>query len=641
MSFREKYVRYWINFAVFHSSMYLIYDRLKLETINSIKKISIIQLNRQFFSKYKYLIKRGQRVDENNLRLDKCNDVKTLNKQDEIVVNRRTRLPKFGEWVRFYYFLTIVFYFVLFFLHAIICLLNFRIFSSLRYLDCYLPGRFLIGSRVTDGSKFIALVMCIYQLTGRITFFLMKPDFELFCVEFLMFNYNEVLMWEIRLASCERDLERDQGDDNKFDRVIAKIGGGKTNYNSENNNKFDNIEFNYLYNSIVSFRSKFLNDGSRGLILRPNRTIKSWRFLINTSFCYILSASLIVIIFIPSILYMLAPIILTRSGFELNYPNCVSWIGQQSNPLDYAHIYTIRESMQTNVTTASNIMKPQHSVPFLLPFVDFQPFNTYNTVRASIDSVINIICWLDLCCAYSIQLYLAILVMLDMSIYASKLAARLRKLVSSWHRTSLLRHKLISCLNSDETVQHEHYHTSVHIGDSPWQSTSSQHCEVAEIQALILDYFSLISKYNSFVALMILFSTMMWIIYSSSICFWFMIPNTNGQQSVNAEFVILLGWATLLIVFIIGPAALLCSTSCQIYSLVAAAMALDDNYLSTKARWASILKFYYPVPLYCFTLFKKVAISFLFCLKVRCDQLMELGGQSATIFDSISFGPHC
>lgn len=56
----------------------------------------------------------------------------------------------------------------------------------------------------------------------------------------------------------------------------------------------------------------------------------------------------------------------------------------------------------------------------------------------------------------------------------------------------------------------------------------------------------------------------------------------------------------------------------RIYSLIASNMALDNNIRTSKIHWRSLLKFFHPKPLHCFSILGS-EISWFFCLKVSCE----------------------
>lgn len=499
-------------------------------------------------------------------------------------MDQKSRLPKFGRWLDLYYCFVISFFILLFFHHLTIVLLNFDLFSSLRYLDCYLPGRFLIHGRVAGGSKFIALILCLYQIAGRVNFYMMKPNYEMYCIEFMLFNYNEVLMWEIRLANNANNY-----------KIVAV-------------NSLNNVEFDDYYNSIVGFKNEFSDVGSQKLILRPNRTVKSWKTLTDFSFLFIAVCLLAFIFILPFVFYLLTPIIMTRHGFELNYPNCVDWIKNQIEPLDYKDIYVFRGSRLENKST---VLTNSNSNPLFLPFIDFQPFSFYNVVRTCIDLLINLICWLDIFLTLSTQLYFILIALVDIVTYAHELRKSLKKLVLELEKARTAPRQNF---NQDLNEATKRRYSS--IGGNRWQTTACHLSEVTENQALILDYFLSINKYNVFISFMAAFSILFWLIYTASFCFCFMLPSTKGQQTNSTEFLVLFGLATFFVLLIIGSAAIVRTASRNIYTLAATAMVLDQNYLTTKRRWSSILKFFFPTPLFCFRLFKDSEISWLFCLKV-------------------------
>lgn len=131
---------------------------------------------------------------------------------------------------------------------------------------------------------------------------------------------------------------------------------------------------------------------------------------------------------------------------------------------------------------------------------------------------------------------------------------------------------------------------------------------------MVVDYFALLHRYNSYAAFHTSIIITFWVTYSILLCFWTFKPDHissqfewNFMQVVQIVQVI----STITIFTIVGMYSLVEVHSLKLYAEIATSMALDQNR-STKLRWLAILEYYFPIPSYCFMLLKSFKISWLF-----------------------------
>jgi hypothetical protein len=136
---------------------------------------------------------------------------------------------------------------------------------------------------------------------------------------------------------------------------------------------------------------------------------------------------------------------------------------------------------------------------------------------------------------------------------------------------------------------------------------------VARLQATLVDHFELIKSYNPFISYVLAIVIFIWMTYTIMLCIWM---GSTSSRSIMLEFVAFELYAAAYLMPLLGVTSLTTSQNRRLYPLIASVMALDDTNPDEKARWWTIISYYYPKPMFCFTLFNSIQISWLFSLKV-------------------------
>lgn len=577
-TWRERLFRVLLLFSIFQVSFYASLTGLKLDQTRRISKVGIKVTGSPNSSGLQ-----GQEVSEDE-----------DSSQEDRMVSRATRLPaNLLKWAGYYHWLSIVLYCYLFCHHLAICLLDLRWLRSNRYLDCLLVGRFIISSRVLDGSKIFALALCIHQLVARMLFYSRRTSryFRLICLEFMLFRPTEVSAWEMKLdQELGREAKRKKLDE------CQSLWKNNLIYSQ----KMPTSGHDRMCNSTVGLENQFTLckgrhfDQVNEFILRPNRSQDSWNILANFTVYFLLASLSFSAPFLGALSYLFAPVILTRRGFELNYPNCVEWIKRQPQPQLYEHIY--RPTGWNDMSDQMN-RSVRQTAPLLLPYQDFQLTSSYNVVRAIVDSLVTLFFWVDIYLSITFHLYICYIVSLDVALYYLRLNKMIQKLLSRMQAGSS-------------------YCTPKSFAPSRARRDTCE-ADIYKIQSIIMDYFNLIFKYNPFINLMCIFNIFLWLVYTAIISGWFLLPKAGSQHSdARTEFAFLFGASTAQISCLLGSASIIRHLSRQLYSQMVRMMAFDENSASTKERWSIIVKFYWPRAMYCFTLFNNYELSWMFYLKV-------------------------
>ena len=253
--------------------------------------------------------------------------------------------------------------------YLLIHLISLDALYEYHYLDCFLLGRFRFIGRTNKISSRIMLTFLSGFIMYRYITFVIKPDFKLQIVEFLLYEYKQVVDAETKFKSSQptgnilNPPARAQysSADQRVDEI--KIG-----------NESGLVE----PNPVLYLRNHF--DGhsiDSKWILRPNRTSESWIILrgwVRFGQC---TLGAVIILFISVSAYSIAGSILTDLGYEIAYPTCVAYIQDKqrapeasaqitstlgdnnrtttsdfhTNELDYSYIYLTPTKMANQINT--------------------------------------------------------------------------------------------------------------------------------------------------------------------------------------------------------------------------------------------------------------------------------------------------
>lgn len=389
-------------------------------------------------------------------------------------------------------------------------------------------------------------------------------------------------------------------------------------------------------------------------LLRPNRSWQSWqelnRFTRRAAFIsLVLAISWISVIFLT-----IGGSILTKLGYEMAYSTCVAHLRHYQLELG-------DESYHSNIYEAPQKLAYElkiDDIPALIPIYGpykLQPFEGFARARILTDLLENFTMWLEFFCTFITLTFLMSFASLDVSLNASSIQQRLKQLlnvveletsrrldgriemeesdskVSKRPIGALLEVRInrsiarrrFACSSSPRTSttssperradtqnrRHRHY---------SWAPITSQHhllSEITRLQATLVDHFQLVSSYNAFVSKTgLLTPIVIWFSYTITICTW---VSSTKSRVVETEFLITEIGGSVLILFMMGSAAMTRKQNSLLYPLITRLIALDcTGLVLTKLRWIKILEYYHPKPRFCFTVFGSSEVSWLFCLKV-------------------------
>ena len=137
------------------------------------------------------------------------------------------------------------------------------------------------------------------------------------------------------------------------------------------------------------------------------------------------------------------------------------------------------------------------------------------------------------------------------------------------------------------------------------------------LQAILIDHFHLVADYNKLVAFYFRFGMTVYSMFVLVFSHWAMAVKS---RTVRQEFIIAQPTGIFFVIVFFSSAAVARSCNLNLYKQICQTMALETNS-NAKLRWATVLDYYKPKPLYCFRVIDSTEISWLFCLKVSCFML--------------------
>lgn len=541
----SKIVKYMILATVIHSHTFILIKREKLDKI--LKNHVLI----------------NTRKLSNNIVL--TYEQRKGSNQSELIedsIKNSSRLPNVENFIKIFNTFAFVWELLIALKYGIICLLDLEILSEYRYLTCFIIGRVVLNGRVLGLTNYIVLLLAVFHLVWRSMMLIYQPRLKLYCIEFMLYNYQDVLIREVKTRAKTRTIRlKKYSQDSLADNYIDS---GQSN----------------IHNFIFEYKNQFSNyyDNNSAFLLRPNRTTQAWLYLARLTIIYFTTTLIILILAFPYLLMMQIPVLLTKQGFELSYSTCVNWILRQQDTSNYSYIY---------VQTPANISTGPIA---FLPLVNIVDCNLYHIFRLVWEVIENLICYVDTMNSFVFHTFVSVIIAIDIRYYALAINKEMEILV---RRISY----------ESNSISHE------------LQTFNSLDSDINDLQSMLLDYFSMVNSYNTFASFYILFCSIMWLTYSAVVCSWLFIAG-NLTETYRLEWYIIQLIMYIYTVIIWGSYASIKLPCRRTYSLIATLMARDSNCEQRKQRWLLLAKHYYPKSLYCFTLFGATEMSWLSLLKL-------------------------
>lgn len=316
--------------------------------------------------------------------------------------------------------------------------------------------------------------------------------------------------------------------------------------------------------------------------LRPNRCARHWFLLMRaTTIFYILFWTCCVCFYCVAA-YLTANFILTKRGFEQNYPYCVMWIRSLDSPSDYSNIYRppINESMPADTT-------------YYLPWTDYNELTSYHLSRYVVEIFDSHLILYDSAAACCACIHLLLVLVADIMIYAIELKHKLKNLISK------LRHPSLIDLSGG-------------CGRVTGIFTAATFDEFLYIQTILEDYFAQLAEYNRYVEFFSIVSFGLWGTFTTLVSVAMVRTLDMASRILFASWVALAAVAFLTILVMIS---LVSALGYEIYSLTTTVISLDNGQYEIRRRWPSIL-LHFIEHTYCFNIFGGSEISLSLSLKV-------------------------
>jgi hypothetical protein len=532
------------------------------------------------------------------------------------LIESRSELPRLDVWLKYLYKFVYYYNWYLLAKHLTLCLLRSKTFAHLRFLDCFLPGRFIVNGRVIDVASTCACYLIVTQLFWIHLVWNMNYELRLPCIEFLLKTREEIINWnQCRLNGRMRPPS---GSDRKT--------LGDEIYNTNYQNRLYSTVF-HLRNSLEASKTK---RDSRPFSLRPNRTPKAWSRLYGTIWHFNLLVVPFMLALVVIFVRMVTPITLTQSGFELNYRYCITWLrsdrGMRGPPGRDSWLkrllYTLVEPDKTDSTLSQPIGLSNKSERLItneiwMPYADLVRFNLYNIVRISLDLFDSTFIYLETAFCLSAMALIATILIEDLIFYASHLNTRLERQIMLLRSERMLDQQERNLIYPNLNVRRTKTETIIEGFDKvtrPIHMRKSKSNQVSEaIQAQAADLFSHLNNYNKYIQYQSLHLVFLWLSYSALVTSWIFLP---GNESPKIEWYVVHFFATVYLFIFMARFAVVKRYCTRMYKLISIAMALDDDCGTSKTTWMALAQFYAPVPLHCFTFIAKIQLDLMFGLKL-------------------------
>ena len=543
---------------------------------------------------------------------------------------------KFSKWARRHYKISLIVYVFTSVRSWLTILLSFDLLADYHLIDCFVLGRPILPGRTYKINSYVAQLASISFFTYRFILSSLRPDQQFYGHEFILYDYETVLEAELRAKQWQNAASLHQGSGRSTRRE---------SYNSKFRSHLDRQGTargmaKLVANPILYLKNILSNSPEAdSYILRPCRTSQSWLLLNRLALLMALNSLCVFAAWILIMFFLVMPAILTDFGFELNYPVCVRWLRQrqrnyqtEAGGQNFTFIYRPGSQLAGEV--------PIDNLPILLPYKQPQQVTLYSVVRYVFDLSINCFWYFELMFLILSESFVIYLMSMDLIINARGIEKGLEQVIAQLQAKSKLmipslaelappvldrKRRCDSCTLSFGHLlpRPSKSRRPISLLDVPDKHLLKE--QIARLQATIIDHFRLVRGYNNHVSFYLMTCTIIWLVFTTNFSIW---VASIKSHTAEVEFMVAEGVTLVILLTVIASIAMSRCCNQRLYSLMANANALDDNYMGTKPQWTLAMLYYSPKPLYCFSLLGSIEISWLFCLKVSLGEQFAREGRA-------------
>lgn len=522
--------------------------------------------------------------------------------------------------------------------------------SPYRLIDCFLLGRTSITGTYTQVSHRFGFLL-FFQVIWASYHIFANPPVRLSCLEFLMHTPEQVQAIEFD-GLCEETVQSEPNNGpnlspsdisssrqlklsedlkrasvflpadtfmNHSSRGLTVAWNPSIAYTSKKP-KITNLKpmrypiFQYRKPELRTISKTEHKIGSGEIGYRKNRSLANWNKLTHSSVAYFLICIVGYIALSGPVSYCLWSVLITKQGFELNYSTCVNYIKSldQEDRSQWSFIY-----WQDGISDNANA----RPLGLALDYVNIMPFNeVYHMARLAADAIQSCVVFNIVALSQIAESYHAIVIARDIEHYLEWLESGMDKLVSDLRFDRTARREFLQLdFKLDRIRRRQTLRAAVEsesdsarrksiIRDKPDRIHLTR--QISDIQAQLMDFWMLIAHYNTFISNYVWTIIIVWICYSAVAADYLLAP--SGVIYYEVIFGHL--FSTIYFIVVVGHFAIIRRRIKRLYPLITSAMALDDDCIDSKARWPSIMTYYHPNPMYCFTV-GGLTVSWNFCLQ--------------------------
>lgn len=505
-----------------------------------------------------------------------------------------------SKLVNYYYMCSVIVYLLIISKYICLSLLNLEMFEEFKFMHCYLIGRFTYNARTVLSAKYLILAFLMANLFYRLVTYYLRPNYKLHYIDFVVSDFDNVYKLEQRrFKITERFLKYREN----FFRVLARflLYSRYEPFITLHEKKLSDLVMKSSNGNpypVLTFRHK-LKDNF--YILRLNRSAGALTLYIFVIVMFVFSGSVIITLLVAVLLYILFPISVTRKGFELNYHYCAQWVSDcldnnRTSPIYKHKLYGFEDLESVYIpdkTTSSrlkSVLDDVHGLPVFLPVDNLQPMSYYNILRSIFDIMENSFIWLDFFTTFNLLFFNLTMCSCDIIYNCQEINRRLVVFIEN------------------QMPKYDQLHLRKLKG-----LKSDYENDVLTMQALLMDHFSILADYNRYAQLGVSLCSSLWLLYTIIVCGWMSIP---GSTKVSVDFYIIEGMITVIVLVSLGGLALARIHNRCLYNTISRVMAHDTSRPGIRARWMTVMGYFFPNPMHCFTLFGTTEISLLFCAKI-------------------------